>query len=196
MVIVMVKLIKYSRNVVFKYLLLFQLMTTQQQLILYLLISLLFEHLPKETFLAQILGECLFFVPMPLFGFKQKYLRKDKKCMFLIAFQLLFFIHYCYYSYCYRVRRSQIRYNYCATWVRAVLTCWVRLSNSAGQQQDLQGIVQPYGNKDLLWRFPRWELLCFYRFQHQTSKETWSHLVTGILSTGRRACTSNHRYKC
>lgn len=50
MVIVMAELIKYSRNVGFKYLLLLQLMTTQQQLILYLLICLLFEHLPKETF--------------------------------------------------------------------------------------------------------------------------------------------------
>lgn len=103
MVIVMAELIKYSRNVVFKYLLLFQVMTTQQQLILYLLICLLLEHLPKETFFAQILGEWLFFVPVPLFSFKGKYLRKDKKCMFLIAFQV-FFINYCYYSYCYRVR--------------------------------------------------------------------------------------------
>lgn len=129
MVIVMAELIKYSRNVVFKYLLLFQLMTTQQQLILYLLICLLFEHLPKESFLAQILGEWLFFVLMPLFSFKEKYLRKDKKCMSLIGFQLLLFINYCYYSYCYRVGRSWIGYNYCVIWVRAVLACWVRWSN-------------------------------------------------------------------
>lgn len=165
-------------------------MTTQQQLRLYLLICLLFEHLPKETFLAQILGEGLFFVPVPLFSFKGRCLRKDKKCMFLIAFQLLFFINYCYYSYCYRIRRFWIGYNHCVTWVRAVLACWVRWSISVGQQQDLQGIIQPYGNDDLLWRSPRWELSCFYRFQHQTSKETRYHLVTGILSTGRRACTS------
>lgn len=83
-------------------------MTTQQQLILYLLICLLFELLPKETFLAQILEEWMFFVPVPLFYFKEKYLRKDKKCMFLIAFQLLFFINYCYYSYCYRVRGLEL----------------------------------------------------------------------------------------
>lgn len=170
-------------------------MTTQQQLILYLLICLLFEHLPKETFLAQILGEWLFFVPMPLFSFKQKYLRKDKKCMFLIAFQLLFFINYCYYSYCCRVRRSWIGYNYCVTWVRAVLACWVRWSNSVGQQQDLQGIIQPCGNKDLLWRSPRQELSCIYRFQHQTTKTTRYRLVTGILGAGGRTCASNHRFK-
>lgn len=86
-------------------------MTTQQQLILYLLICLLFEHLPKKTFLVQILREWLFFVAKALFSFKQKYLRKDKKRMFLIVFQLLFFLNYCYYSYCYRVRRSWIGYN-------------------------------------------------------------------------------------
>lgn len=112
MVIVMVELIKYSRKVVFKYSLLFQMMTTQPPLLRCLFICLVFEHLPKGTFLAQILGEWLFFVPMPLFSCKQKYLRRGKKFMFLVVCQLLVCICCC--CYCYGARRFQTGYD-----------CWI-----------------------------------------------------------------------
>ena len=192
MVTVAAELLKCSRKVVFKDPLLFQMTTTQQQLIPHLLICLLFEHLPKGTFLAQILGEWLFFVPMPLFSCKQKYLRSGEKWMFLIVCQLLFFIHYCCYCYCYGVRRFWIGYDHCMCDLGQSL--WpAELGDTL--HQDLYGITQPWGKKDLLWRSPEWELTCFYRFQHQTREETQYHLAGRLLSTGRQAFTSNHRYK-
>lgn len=101
---------------------------TPQQLIHCLLIYLLFEYLPKGTFLAQILGEWLFFVPMPLFRCKQKYLRGGMKntCSSLFA--------NCSPSSVIAVtaiagesesfgERTITAY---VTWLRAILTCRVR----------------------------------------------------------------------